>query len=110
MKLLFDENLSPRLPRLLAALFPGSAHVRDCGLKGFADEEIWGYARANDFVIVSKDSDFYQRSLVFGPPPKLVWIRIGNCTRNDLLRIITTRQQDLLEFHANPVESVLLLA
>jgi predicted nuclease of predicted toxin-antitoxin system len=110
MKLLFDENLSPRLPRLLAALFPGSAHVRDCGLKGFPDEDVWQYARANDFVIVSKDSDFHQRSLLFGPPPKFVWIRIGHCTRNDLVRIITARQQDLLEFHANPHESVLVLA
>jgi predicted nuclease of predicted toxin-antitoxin system len=40
MKLLFDENLSPKLPRLLEAHFPGSAHVRDCGLRGFPDEDI----------------------------------------------------------------------
>ena len=61
MKLLFDGNLSPKLPRLLAALFPGSAHVRECGLLGFPDEEVWEYARVNRFVIVSKDSDFQQR-------------------------------------------------
>jgi predicted nuclease of predicted toxin-antitoxin system len=58
MKLLFDENLSPKLPRLLAAQYPGSLHLRDCGLKGAADEEIWEYARDNGFAIVSKDSDF----------------------------------------------------
>jgi predicted nuclease of predicted toxin-antitoxin system len=40
MKLLFDENLSPRLPRLLAEQFPDSVHVRDCGLKGAPDGAI----------------------------------------------------------------------
>lgn len=73
MKLLFDENLSPKLPRLLATLFPGSAHPRECGLLGGSDEDAWEYARAHGFTIVSKDSDFYQRSLIHGYPPKLIW-------------------------------------
>ena len=73
MKLLFDENLSPKLPRLLETLFPGSAHVRECGLKGFPDEDVWEYARANGFIILSKDSDFQQRSLLYGHPPKIVF-------------------------------------
>jgi predicted nuclease of predicted toxin-antitoxin system len=109
MKLLFDENLSPKLPRLCAALFPGSAHVRDCGLKGRPDEEVWQYAQGNGFVIVSKDADFHERGLLYGPPPKLVWLRIGNCTRDDLLRLITTHEQDIRAFEANPKESVLVL-
>jgi predicted nuclease of predicted toxin-antitoxin system len=53
MKLLFDENLSPKLPSLLQNQFPGSVHVRDCGLKGGADQAIWEYARANGFTLVS---------------------------------------------------------
>ncbi len=61
MKLLFDENLSPKLPRLLADRFPGSNHVRDCGLRGAPDEQIWEYARDHGYTIVSKDSDFYPR-------------------------------------------------
>lgn len=64
MKLLFDENLSPKLSRLVADLFPGSMHVRECGLLGRPDDEIWDYARANSFTLVSKDSDFQQRSLL----------------------------------------------
>jgi predicted nuclease of predicted toxin-antitoxin system len=79
MKLLFDENLSPKLPRILSVDFPESMHVRHCGLKGFPDEDIWEYARNNGFTIVSKDSDFYQRSMIYGHPPKVVWLRIGNC-------------------------------
>lgn len=110
MKLLFDENLSPKLPRLLAAQYPGSLHLRDCGLKGATDEEIWEYARDNGFAIVSKDSDFYQRSLFYGHPPKFIWLRIGNCTRNDLVVLLTKHQQDIHALDADPLESVLVLS
>ena len=110
MKLLFDENLSPKLPRLLAALYPNSIHVRDCGLKGLPDEDVWDYARTHGFIIVSKDSDFHQRSLLFGAPPKLVWLRFGNCTRDDIVRILTLHQHDINTLDASPVESVLVLS
>ena len=72
MKLLFDENLSPVLPGLMKESFPGSLHVRDCGLKGCPDDQIWGFAKENGFVVVSKDSDFVQRNFLHGAPPKLV--------------------------------------
>lgn len=80
MKLLFDENLSHRLVRSLADVYPSSIHPRDCGLRGSSDHEIWRYAEENGFVIVSKDSDFSQRSALFGCPPKVIWLRVGNCT------------------------------
>ena len=89
MKLLFDQNLSPRLPRLLADIYPESVHVREVGLREADDSAIWQYAHANGFAIVSKDSDFQQRSLLLGPPPKFIWLRVGNCTvkrTEDLLR------------------------
>jgi predicted nuclease of predicted toxin-antitoxin system len=79
MKLLFDQNLSPSLPRLLADLYPDSVHVRDIGLRDATGTEIWEYAKHNGFVLVSKDSDFQQRSLLFGQPPKFIWLRVGNC-------------------------------
>ena len=110
MKLLFDENLSPKLPRLVATLFPDSAHVRECGLLGQADEDVWEYARANGFTIVSKDSDFQQRSLLYGHPPKLVWLRIGNCTRPQLVQLITSHDQDIHSLDTDPFESVLVLS
>lgn len=75
MKLLFDENLSYRLPGALAEAYPLSAHVREVGLLGAPDDAIWRYAAGNDFLIVSKDVDFYQRSVSFGPPPKVIWLR-----------------------------------
>ena len=110
MKLLFDENLSPKLPRLLDTLFPGSQHVRDCNLKGFPDEDIWAFARANGFTIVSKDADFHQRSLLYGQPPKLVWLRIGNCSREQLLELITMHEQDIRALEVDPLVSVLVLS
>lgn len=63
MKLLFDENLSAWLPQNLADIYPGSLHVRDIGLKSMPDGDIWEYAKANGFAIVTKDSDFHERSI-----------------------------------------------
>ena len=88
MKCLFDENLSPELVRLLADLFPESVHVRDVGLKSADDPVVWQYARENGLIIVSKDSDLHQRSFVFGHPPKLVWVRLGNCSTSDVERLL----------------------
>lgn len=89
MKLLFDQNLSWRLPAKLAELFPDSLHVRDAGMKESQDIDIWDFAKANGYVIVTKDMDFQQRSLLFGHPPKVVRLRVGNCKAQlieDLLR------------------------
>jgi predicted nuclease of predicted toxin-antitoxin system len=80
MKLLFDQNLSPRLPRLLADIYADSVHVREVNLRDADDLEIWEYAKANGYAIVSKDSDFQQRSLLHGTPPKFIWLRVGNCS------------------------------
>ncbi len=89
MKLLFDENLSFRLVSALADIFPGSAHVRDVGLLGAEDPAIWTYAAEHGFLLTSKDTDFYDRSVLHGAPPKVLWLRIGNSTvaeTADLLR------------------------
>ena len=110
MKLLFDENLSPKLPLLLEKQFPGSRHLRDCGLKGQSDNAIWEYARANGFALVSKDSDFSQRSLLHGHPPKVIWLRLGNCTRGDLLALLIRHEQDIHSFETNAAESLLVLS
>ena len=80
MKLLFDENLSPRLVELLSDVYPGSEHVERVGLGRADDGEVWSYAEAQGLTIVSKDADFADMSALKGAPPKLIWVRLGNCT------------------------------
>lgn len=109
MKLLFDENLSHKLPNLVAASFPDSQHVRNLGLRGRIDEQIWEYAKINGFTIISKDKDFYQRVIFYGSPPKFVWLRLGNCTRDDLLNLIRRHERDIIAFETSS-ESVLILS
>ncbi len=110
MKLLFDENLSHRLVKLLAGEFPGSEHVRNVSLKSATDILIWEYARQNDFAIVSKDVDFEQRALLHGHPPKVVWVRLGNCSTAEVETLLRTRLGDLLKFEADPQASFLAVS
>ena len=110
MRLLFDENLSPKLPRLLVTTFPDSAHVREFGPLGRSDEEVWAYAREPGSALISKDSDFQPRSLLYGSPPKLVWLPLGNCTTAQLARLVTVHAADLHALDANPAETMLVLS
>src|SRR5438132_3667954 len=110
MKLLIDHNLSFRLIAGLSNLFPGSAHVRDLGLATASDDAVWDHARQHGFAIVSKDSDFYHRSMLLGHPPKVVWIRLGNCTTAQVLTLLKSRHGDLLAFDADPQASFLALS
>lgn len=91
MKLLFDENLSFRLVAALADIYPGSSHVREVGLLGADDSRIWNYAAEHGFLLASKDTDFYERSLVFGAPPKIIWPRIGNSTVNETITLLRSQ-------------------
>jgi predicted nuclease of predicted toxin-antitoxin system len=97
-RLLFDQNLSPRLSALLIDVFPDSLHVRDVGLAAADDVDVWRHAAAHDFVIVSKDADFHQLSFTRGAPPKAVWIRIGNCSTQRIERLLRRHARDVDEF------------
>jgi len=109
VKLLFDENLSPSLARLLGDLYPGASHVCDAGLERASDTIIWEYARARDLLIVSKDSDFHQRSLLLLHPPKVVWIRRGNCSTLDIETLLRRAHTRLQAFVAETEASFLTL-
>ena len=95
---LFDQNLSHRLVSLLADQFPGSRHVRDLGLERVEDAVVWSAARAEGFAIVSKDADFHQRSFLYGSPPKVIWIRRGNCTTKAIELIIRGNHASVVAF------------
>ena len=110
MKLLFDENLSPKLVRLLADLFPDSVHVREAGLKAADDPVVWEYAKNNGLLIVSKDSDMHQRSFVFGYPPKVVWVRLGNCSTADVEGLLRSHFAAIKAFYEDDYASFLSLS
>jgi predicted nuclease of predicted toxin-antitoxin system len=78
MKLLFDQNLSFKLCHRLADLFPESKQIRLLGMAEAQDRAIWEYAKANAFVLVSQDVDFADMAALYGPPPKVIWLRCGN--------------------------------
>lgn len=98
MKLLFDENLSPHLPELLAEVYPGSLHVKHCGLSKASDSEVWEYAKSHGLTIVSKDSDFQERSVLWGSPPKVIWLRIPNCKSAVVAEALRISRSDIERF------------
>ena len=98
MKLLFDQNLSPQLVTRLAVEYPGSTHVTSVGLSTSLDGTVWEFAKAHGFVVVSKDADFHQRSLVLGHPPKVIWVRRGNCTTATVAMLLRSHRNVVLEF------------
>ena len=110
MRLLFDENLSHKLGRLLADLFPDSIHVREVGLKAADDPLVWDYAKNNGLMIVSKDSDMHQRSFVFGYPPKVIWVRLGNCSTSDVEQLLRRRFAAIKAFYEDDYASFLSLS
>ena len=110
MRLLFDENLSHKLVRLLADLFPDSMHMREVGLKAADDPLVWEYAKNNGLMIVSKDSDMHQRSFVFGYPPKVIWVRLGNCSTSDVERLLRRHFVAIKAFYEDDDASFLSLS
>lgn len=110
MKLLFDANVSHKLVRALAEEYPGSAHVRDVGLRGAEDHEIWDHARAHGFVIVSKDTDFRERSYVEGFPPKIIWLDVGNAGTVTIAAMLQSERDRVERFGTLEETSVLILS
>jgi len=96
MKLLFDENLSFKLRAKMQDAFPGSKHVRNLGLEQVDDIEIWEFSKRENFVIVTKDADFNDLSVIMGYPPHIVWLRTGN-TRVRQIENTLRAYQDRIE-------------
>lgn len=109
MKLLLDENLSDRIIPKILDLYPDSEQVKTLALRNTDDAVIWEYAKANGFVIVSKDSDFHQRSLVYGHPPKFIYLRMGNSPTSKIVQILRDNFDAIIQFGNSETESILIL-
>lgn len=110
LRLLLDQNLSHRLKGPLAAAYPDVAHVRDFALERADDTTVWNFAKDNGFAIVSKDSDFHQRSLVFGHPPKVIWLRLGNCSTTDIEHVLLQQAPVVASLFEDSTASLLTLS
>ena len=110
MKLLFDENLSHKLVGILAHDFPASAHARDVDLRAAEDRQLWDHARANGFVIVSKDTDFRERSYVEGFPPKIIWLDVANAGTVAIADLLRRERQRIELFEIQDETSLLILS
>jgi predicted nuclease of predicted toxin-antitoxin system len=109
VKLLLDENQSDRIIPKIIDLYPNSEHVKTLRLVNSDDVVIWEFAKSNDFVIVSKDSDFHQRSLLYAHPPKFIYLRIGNSPTSKIVQIMRDKFDTISRFVDSEVESILVL-
>ena len=101
MKLLLDQNLSFRILEKLEAAYVGSTQAYLVGLDQADDLAIWHYAKAQDLVIVTKDSDFHEFSLVYGNPPRVIWLKCGNQPKSYVLDLLLNNKKKIEAFFEN---------
>ncbi|OYU84178.1 MAG: hypothetical protein CFE24_08055 [Flavobacterium sp. BFFFF2] len=102
MKLLFDQNISHRILKIISEEFKGSTSVKNEHLMDCSDKEIWEFAKKNDFSIVTQDSDFNDLNVLYGFPPKIIWIRTGNIKTEEMAGLLKTNFDEILQFECNP--------
>ena len=107
MKLLFDHNLSHKLIRRLADVFPDSTQTRLLDFSQAADEVIWQRARNQGFAVVTLDKDFADLALLRGSPPKIIWLRCGNSTVTEVERLLRLNLAAILRFETSSTDDVL---
>jgi predicted nuclease of predicted toxin-antitoxin system len=102
MKLLLDQNISFRITNKIQDIFPGSKQVRDLGLENSKDSSLWNYAKDNDYCIVTFDGDFYDLGIIKGSPPKLIWLRIGNTSTQNIEKVLRDNFELIKTFLTDP--------
>src|SRR5438105_14482135 len=108
MRVLFDENVSPRLVTLLNDLFPESKSVIDLGVRRISDVDLWQQANKGGFILASKDSDFVDRPFLDRFQVKVIWCRLGNCT-TEAIHLVMRNSFDRIKLFAESGDSVLIL-
>ena len=107
MKLLFDQNISPKIVRQVAADFPYSKQVRQVGLEDASDTTIFHYANQNGYVIVTFDADFVDLNILKGIPPKIIWLKTGNLTTQFVSNLLIKNKTIIQNFINSNEEEVL---
>ncbi len=107
MTLLFDQNCSPKLVVRLSDLAPNSTQVALVGLDRADDRTVWDYALQAQLIIVTKDTDFNDLSVIMGTPPKVIWLQTGNCTTASIEQLLRTHWPAIQAFAADPAAALL---
>lgn len=108
MKLLLDANISWRISQNLKSYFDDCIHVDFTNLsKPARDIDIWKYAKANNFVVVTNDSDFINFVNLYGFPPKIILLRTGNQSNNYLESLMISNKQVFEDFFVSSENGVL---
>ena len=101
MKFLFDQNVSHRILKLLPEKFKNSTSIKKENLINAADKEIWEFSKQNNYTIVTQDADFNDLNPLYGFPPKIIWIRLGNQKTTDIARLLIEYSIEIDEFLKN---------
>lgn len=109
MKLLFDHNISHKLVPRLADIFPDSTQTHLLNLGRTNDPQLWLIAKVNHYVFVTKDGDVAELAILRGAPPKVIWLRMGNCTTMDVERALRAEFEAISSFVSDPHRVVLEL-
>ena len=86
------------LSKKIEFLYPNSEQVRRLNLENSSDLEIWTYAKSNDYTIVTFDADFFDITNLYGHPPKIIWIKIGNSPTKQIAQLLTDKAELIREF------------
>lgn len=108
MKLLIDANLSWRLCKLLKTDFPECFHVNRIQLpKPSNDFHIWQFAKKNNYTILSQDEDFVKLAYQYGFPPKVILLRTGNLSLDQIAKILHSKKTEIEKFVSDQNYSLL---
>ena len=106
---LLDQNLSHFLKSMLQDVFQQMHHLKDFDMISSSDKKIWDFARAENYTIITKDSDFYQMSMSYGFPPKIIWLNLGNCSTKHIADVLRRHKNEIEKFVADKQNSFLIL-
>lgn len=101
MKLLFDENISYRIIKKIETHFPESKHISNFSKQVLKDFQIYQIALEQNYSIVSFDEDFFELQLLKGYPPKLIWLRFGNSSTQQIVDCLISKKDQISEFLSN---------
>ena len=102
IRILIDQNISHRIIPKISTTFSAVEHVRNLGLQQASDYEIFLQARGQQFdAILTIDEDFLNLIQVFGSPPKIIWLRLGNCQTDYIASVLVAYREQIESFMLN---------